>query len=91
MDELPTWKICSVVTAIAVIGSVFVFLLCLGLALLLRWVTGVREPPALVIVAARKIGRYLRRRLAWGAVPSAPELVQCEPSVAVAPGSSPLM
>ena len=49
-----------------VIGSEFVFLLGLALVPLIRWVSGVREPPVLVLVAAGEIGRYARRRLAWG-------------------------
>ena len=61
----------------------------LALALLLRWVTKVREPPALVLVAAGEIGRYLRRWLRWRAPRSAPELVQSEPAVAVPLGSLP--
>jgi hypothetical protein len=63
IDDLPAWTIWSIVTASAVIGSVLVFLLVLVIALLLRRLTGVREPPALVIVAAREIGGYLRRGL----------------------------
>jgi hypothetical protein len=70
MDGLSPWTICSLVAASAVIGSVFVFLLCLVLALLLRWVSWVREPPALVIVAAGGIGEYLRHRLGLGSAAS---------------------
>ena len=63
MDDLSAWAICTIVAAGTIIGSVFVFLLCLALALLIRWLTGAREPPALVIVAARVVGGYLRRGL----------------------------
>jgi hypothetical protein len=62
MDGLPTWAICSIVAASAVIGSVSVFLLALVIALLLRSVTWVREPLALVLVAAGEIRGFLRRR-----------------------------
>jgi hypothetical protein len=62
MGDLPTWAISSIVAAGAVIGSVFVFLLVLVFALLLSRLTGVREPPSLVIVAAGEIGGCLRRR-----------------------------
>ena len=89
MDGLSPWTICSIVTANAVIGSVFVFLLCLALALFLRWLTGVREPPALVIVAAGLIGGYLRRRLFQRAPKAAPVLAPSEPAVAAARGSLP--
>jgi hypothetical protein len=91
MDDLPTWAICSIVTASVVIGSVFAFLFSLIVALFLRWLTGVREPPALVIVAAREIGRYVRRRLSLRAPPSAPKLVHSEPAVAAPLGLSPPM
>jgi hypothetical protein len=68
-----------------VIGSVFAFLFSLIVALFLRWLTGVREPPALVIVAAGEIANYFRRRLFLRAPPSAPELVHSEPAVAGLP------
>jgi hypothetical protein len=58
MDSLSTLAICSIVTAV----SVFVFLLSLEIALLLRPVTGVREPLALVIVATGVIGGYFTSR-----------------------------
>jgi len=80
MGDLPTWAISSIGAASAVIGSVFVFLLCLALALLIRWLTGVREPPALVIVAAGVIGGYLRRRLFPRAPHPAPQLVHSGPA-----------
>jgi hypothetical protein len=87
MDDLPTWAIWSIVTTGAVIGSVFVFLLVLVFALLLRWLTGVREPPALVLVAAGEIGGYLRRGLSRRAPKEALELVHSEPAVVAPPGS----
>jgi len=89
MDDLPTWTIWSIVTASALIGSGFVFLFALIVALLLRRLTGVREPPALVIVAAGEIGGYLRRRLFPKAPHPAPELVHPGPAVAAPLGSSP--
>jgi hypothetical protein len=82
MDGLLPWTICSIVTGGAVTGSGFVFLLCLVLALFLRWVTGVREPPAVVLVAAREIDGYLRRRLFPRAPKAAPEPAHTEPAVA---------
>jgi hypothetical protein len=89
MDDLPTWAICSIVTASVVIGSVFAFLFSLIVALFLRWLTGVREPPALVIVAAGEIANYFRRRLAWGVPRPTPELVQSEPAAIAPPGLFP--
>jgi hypothetical protein len=83
--DLPPCAIVSIVAASAVIGWAFVFLLCLVLALLLRWVTGVRESPALVLFAAGEVVGYFRRRLFRGA----PELVHSEPTVAAPPGSVP--
>ena len=91
MDDLPAWAICSIVAAGTVIGSVFVFLLCLALALLIRWLTGVREPPALVIVAAGEIGGYLRRRLFPRAPRPAPVVAPSEPAVVAPRGSVPPM
>jgi hypothetical protein len=87
MDHLPTGAICSIVAASVVIGSVFVFLLVLIFALFLRWLTGVREPPALVIGAAGVIGGYLRRRLFPRAQKAAPVLAHSEPAVVAPPGS----
>jgi hypothetical protein len=89
MDSLPTWAICSIATAAAVMGSVFVFLLVLVLALLLRWVTGVREPPALVIFAAGEIADYFRRRLFRRAPHPTPELIHSEPAISAPPRSPP--
>jgi hypothetical protein len=89
MDDLPTWAICSIVTASVVIGSVFAFLFSLIVALFLRWLTGVREPPALVIVAAGEIANYFCRRLFLRAPSSAPKLVHSESGVVVLPRSSP--
>jgi hypothetical protein len=73
----------------AVLGSVFAFLVAWVVAHLIRRVTGVSEPPALVIVAAGVIGGYFRRRLAWGAPKAAPELGHPEPAVAAPPGLLP--
>ena len=62
MADLPTWEIWVIVAGGTVIGSALVFVLCIVLALLLRWMTGVREPPAMVLFAAREFVRYFRRR-----------------------------
>ena len=77
--DLPIWEIISVVIASAVIGSIFVLLLCLVLMVLLGWWTGVREPPALVLFMAEKIAGYFRRRLFRRAPDPAPELERSEP------------
>jgi hypothetical protein len=82
--DLPTWEICAITAGTVVIGSVVVFLLCLALALLLQSLTGVREPPAMVIFAAREIVGYIRRRLAWGAPCS--EGLHSEPAVVASSG-----
>jgi hypothetical protein len=88
MDAPSTWEIWSIVVGGAVIGSIFVLLLCLVLMVLLGWWTGVREPPALVLVAAGKIAGYFRRCLFWRATDPAPELERSQPNVAAPPGSS---
>jgi hypothetical protein len=85
--DLPAWEICAITAATVVIGSVVVFLLCLALALLLQSLTGVREPPAMVIFAAREIAGYIRRRLAWEA--PCPEGVHSEPALVASSGPKP--
>jgi hypothetical protein len=70
------------------IGSVLVFLLCVVLALLLRWLTGVRDPPALALYVAGEIVGYFRRRLFRGERPIA-EPVHSEPAFVAPPASSP--
>jgi len=87
MSSLPTWAAWAIVAACPLLGPVFVFLFALIVALFLRRLTGVREPPALVIVAAGEIGGYLRRRLFPRAPKAAPELVRSEPAVVAPPGS----
>jgi hypothetical protein len=47
MDAPSAWEMWSIVLGGAVIGSLFVLVLCLGLMVLLGWWTGVQEPPAL--------------------------------------------
>jgi hypothetical protein len=83
--DLPTWEIWVIVVG----GSVSVFLLCVVLALLIRWLTGVREPPALALFVAGEIVGFFRRRLFRRAARPAPEPVHSDPAIAVLPGSSP--
>ena len=87
MSSLPTWAAWAIVAACPLLGPVFVFLFALIVALFLRRLTGVREPPALVLVAAGEIGGYVRRWLPWGAPHPTPELVRSEPAVVAPPGS----
>jgi hypothetical protein len=80
--DLPTWAICPIVTVSAPIGWVFVFLLCLVLALLIRWLSAVREPPPLVLVATGLTSDSFRRGLFRRAPRPAPELVRSEAAAA---------
>jgi hypothetical protein len=88
MGDLPSWEIWAIVVSGTVIGSALVFLLCAVLALLLRWWTGVREPPALALFAAGEIVGYFRRRLARRATDPVTKLAHTEPAIAAPPGSS---
>jgi hypothetical protein len=90
MSSLPTWAAWAIVAACPLLGPVIAFLVVLAVALLDRWITGAREAPELLPVAAGVIGGYFRRRLAWGAPKAAPELGHPEPAVAAPPGLLPL-
>jgi hypothetical protein len=87
MSSLPTWAAWAIVAACPLLGPVIAFLVFLPVVVLDRWITGAREAPALVPVAAGVLREYLRRRLAWGAPHPARELVHSGPAVAVPRGS----
>jgi hypothetical protein len=63
MSSLPTWASWAIVAACPLLGPVIAFLVFLAVAVLDRWITGAREAPALVPVAANTIARFLRRKL----------------------------
>jgi hypothetical protein len=88
MDGLPTWAIWSIVTASALLGPVFAFLVALAVAGLIRFVSGAGEPPPLVLVVAGIISRFLRRKL-WPrpevAAQSGHEPAPDEPAAVAAP------
>jgi hypothetical protein len=52
MSSLPTWAAWAIVAACPLLGPVIAFLEFLAVAGLDRWITGAREAPALVPVAA---------------------------------------
>jgi phosphate/sulfate permease len=56
MSGLPTWAIGSIVAASAVLGPLVAFLVALAVALLIRRLTGVSKPPAMVLAAVEEIG-----------------------------------
>jgi hypothetical protein len=68
MSSLPTWAAWAIVAACPLLGPVIAFLVVLAVAVLDSWITGAREAPALVPVAASSIARFLRRKLGSRAV-----------------------
>jgi hypothetical protein len=88
MSSLPTWASWAIVAACPLLGPVIAFLVFLAVAVLDRWITGAREAPALVPVAANTIARFLRRKLSVrpevGPQPAG-EQVRDEAAIAVPP------
>jgi hypothetical protein len=70
VDDLSLWTKVLIVAGAAALGPVAVFLLSLLIAVLLRMVSSPAEPPAVVLVAAARLARMLRRTLRAIAVPS---------------------
>jgi hypothetical protein len=89
MSSLPPWAAWAIVAACPLLGPVIAFLMFFAVVVLDRWITGAREAPALVPVAAGVLGGHLRRRLAWGAPDPVPELVHSGSAVAAPLGSLP--
>jgi hypothetical protein len=87
MSSVPAWAAWAIVAACPLLGPVIAFLMFFAVTVLDRWITGAREAPALVPVAAGVLGEYFRRRLSLRAPSSAPKLVHSEPAVAAPPGS----
>jgi hypothetical protein len=52
MSSLPTWAAWAIVAACPLLGLVIAFLVFSAVAVLDRWITGAREAPAIVPVAA---------------------------------------
>jgi hypothetical protein len=75
MSSLPTWAAWAIVAACPLLGPVIAFLVVLAVAVLDSWITGAREAPALVPVAASSIARFLRRKL-----PLRPEVAPGSPA-----------
>ena len=75
MSSLPTWAAWAIVAACPLLGPVIALLVVLAVAVLDSWITGAREAPALVPVAASSIGRSLRRKL-----PPRPEVAPGSPA-----------
>jgi hypothetical protein len=63
MSTLPTWASWAIVAACPLLGPVIALLVFLAVVVLDRWITGAREAPTLVPVAASTIARFLRRTL----------------------------
>ena len=86
MSGLPTWAIGSIVAASAVLGPVVAFLVAWAVALLIRRLTGVSKPPAMVLVAVEEVAGYLRRGWSRGTLQARPERVRPGSAVAAPPG-----
>ena len=63
MSSLPTWAAWAIVAACPLLGPVIAFPVFLAVAVLDRWITGARDTPVLVPVAASTIARFLPRKL----------------------------
>jgi hypothetical protein len=55
MSSLPTWAAWAIVAACPLLGPVIAFPVFLAVEVLDRWITGAREAPAIVPVAAGEI------------------------------------
>jgi hypothetical protein len=84
MSSLPTWAAWAIVAACPLLGPVIAFLVFSAVVVLDRWVTGAREAPAIVSVAAGVIGGYLRRQPFRRSPRLAPGLAHSDPTVAAA-------
>ena len=91
MSSLPTWAAWAIVAACPLLGPVIAFLVFLPVVVLDRWITGAREAPALVPVAAGVIAGYFRRRSFRRSRRLAPGLAHSDPTVAAPLGTSPPM
>jgi hypothetical protein len=59
VDDLSIWMQVLLVAGAALLGPAAVFLLSLSIAILLRMTAPADEPPAVVLVAAGRLGRLL--------------------------------